>query len=392
MTRLSASKLEQALACPASLALPQVRSTNAAASKGTAVHAFLCACNRVGREAALAEVPGEYMAVCEAIDVESLPLGSESFAAEVSFALDIVTGKARELGRDTDRDYSAVSESEIPGTADVVGLSADGSSAYVLDWKTGYGAVTPAARNAQLAFLALAACRTYGCSEATVEIVRLQEHGKPWHDRARLDAFALDEFELRLRGLFAKVKDARRMVLHGETPTVYQGLQCRYCDAMPQCPATKSLVQLMAHDPMDMDRQIRSALTPENAAVAYERFKVAQQILARVGEAIYAFAREYPIALPSGKVLGEVVSSREQVKGAVARDVLKRLWGPEVADAACSFDSSKSAIRDALRGVAKEKGFTLKAVESQTLSEIAAAGGIESKQTRTVREHEPKGE
>lgn len=68
----SASALDRAIACPASVAMgPQINSSSTAADRGTAIHLYLEQC-ALGIANPLAGVPSEYHEVCLAIDVDAL--------------------------------------------------------------------------------------------------------------------------------------------------------------------------------------------------------------------------------------------------------------------------------------------------------------------------------
>ncbi|MFN7132242.1 MAG: DUF2800 domain-containing protein, partial [Myxococcales bacterium] len=191
MNVLSASRLHRASKCPASMALPWVESTSPDSERGTLVHRFLEVCALRGREAALAEMPGSVRDLCESIDLTQMPIG-RGFEPEVKFAFDLATGKARRLASQGARDYSAASETEVVGTADVVGVF-DGE-VYVADYKVGFGhdAYTPAVeRNAQLKFLVLAACRESGVESARAQILHIRDSGDVWVEQARWDVFDL---------------------------------------------------------------------------------------------------------------------------------------------------------------------------------------------------------
>ena len=141
--------------------------------------------------------------------------------------------------------------------------------------------------------------------------------------------------------------------------------------------------------PDHVDLEVKSQLTPETALLAYERWKLAKIIVDRIGDAIYAYAQQRPLDLPNGLVLGPVQSSRETIVGPVARDVLRRLYSVEVADVACEVESSKAAIKRALRPLTEKTGKSLAELERQTLDEIRRVGGLELKVSYPVKEHRP---
>lgn len=381
----TASNLHCADLCPASAVLPRVRQESPAAARGTAIHAFLAAAAKDGRDEALAHVPEEHRATCEAIDLDVLPAGG-TYAAEVALAYHVETGIGRELGRNLGRSYPPTDAREMAGTADVLALTADGEAAVILDFKSGHRRVAAAQVNRQLQMLALAAARAYGRSRAVVGLVYLLEDGGAWFDRAEFDAFDLDAIALDLHGIADRVEAAARAVAEGRQPDTATGDHCRYCPSYVHCPAQTALVRQMAADPGTLAVEVHAMLNEHNAAAAYARVKAVEAVLKHVREALYAYAQEHPIPLDNGLVLGSVETRREYVDGKVARDVLGRLYGAPVADAACEWSASKTSIRDALRGVAKNMGLKLAAVEREALAAIGEAGGITPKVSRTVKE------
>lgn len=317
MTTLpTASRLERAVQCAASNVLPVVEHDGGGAqAQGRAVHAFLENVSRVGREKALAALPEEFVGICEAIDVAALPVDADAYAAEVTLAYCWKTNTARELGRGLGRDYRAATATEFVGTADVVALLDD--AVYIGDFKPRWSPnVTPAAKNYQLKFLALAACRAYGRSEAHVELIHVGPDGA-WRDSARLDAFDLDVFSGELAGLADYVERAKS---EPELATATEGKWCRFCPSFSFCPAKKNLALTLATAP---ETAIR--LSPETAGAAWARLKAARQVLDRVEEALEAYARETPFATPDGLVVSAGERRTETIDGVAAAPVLERL-------------------------------------------------------------------
>jgi hypothetical protein len=112
--------------------------------------------------------------------------------AEVAFALDLDTGKARELPhRELGRDYEArgATASEMCGTADVVWDELSTDAVFVRDWKTGKPSESDAA---QLLTLAVMATRAYGRDAADVACVRLTESAATEDTAAIYTRAALD--------------------------------------------------------------------------------------------------------------------------------------------------------------------------------------------------------
>jgi RecB family exonuclease len=382
---ITASRLQRAVCCPASVVLPQVQEESEPARRGTAIHAFLAAVPDVGRDAALAEVPADYRADCEVIDLETLPIADlDEIAAEVAFAFDVETGEARELGRNIGRAYQ-VGPTEIAGTADVVAFGP--FELYVADFKTGRGIVASPRANWQLKLLALAASRTYGVDQVRVAIIRLREDGTPEYESAVFTAFDLDLAAAELRDLVQSINRLQTAVANGLVPDVNTGAHCRRCAAAPACPAFKGLVQRLAGEPDAVADQITAELTPETAARAWARLKQVEEIIRRAREGLYAFARETPIQLGDGRVLGETATRRRVLDGRVAYDCLEKLHGLAVAEAAVDVEASQASIERALREVARESGATLAGLKRGVMAEMEKAGGIEVHVSRSVREH-----
>jgi hypothetical protein len=103
---ITASSIERGKRCPAHATLPHRDVPTAAADAGSERHA--------GYEARInaGDIPEE---------LESRWPGM-SWRAEVKFAYDLSTGRGRELGQGSDRDYSGAGPLELTGTADVVGI------------------------------------------------------------------------------------------------------------------------------------------------------------------------------------------------------------------------------------------------------------------------------
>ncbi len=380
----SASKLELAEACVGSAVYPRADSVSSFAAAGTAKHRFLARTQEAGRDVALAEVPAEHRDACAALDTDVLPSGQKgSWAVEVAFAFDCATGGVVELGRNLERAYPDVPPTVMVGTIDLEALMADGDGVIVIDLKTGSRPVTRAKDNIQLLFAAVCSAAVRGKSKALAGICYVAEDGTPSYDWVELDGFALDEAAIRLRALGDAVAAARA----GKDFTLHLGPHCNYCPALHSCPAQLGMVQRMVLQPEDSVTEIEQLLTPQRAAEAWARVKGVKEAVKRMEAAIYAYAAVEAIPLGDGNVLGLAESSREVVSGKVARDVLATLYGQDIADSAVEYEASKASIERALRPVVFERGEKITALKRATLDAIRAAGGIETKTTRTVKEY-----
>lgn len=361
MRRLTASQLGRAARCPGSMTLPHHNETNEATERGTAVHEFLERVQDLGRDAALALVPAAHRPLCEEIPVERLPV---HLAAEVAFAFDPRTGRARELGRGLARDYSDAQDGEIVGTADVGGLSPD--AVLIVDWKTGWSSVERAAANPQVRFLAMTAARAYGRTRAVVEVIRIRDSGAAWRDRAELDVFELDQVAVEVRELAHRVT--------ADDATFHQGTWCGTCPAFNSCPAKTALLRRLADGSETADLEIMLPLTPDVAGVAYQRYKALRGLLKRVEAALHDYARNEPIPLGEGRYFGELLTEGHEVlDGDVAWDELRKRYDVDTADQAVKRTVTKERLREVLRTRVK-KGALAK-TERSVLEAIRDRGG-----------------
>jgi hypothetical protein len=425
MTLPTASHIYRAENCPPSCALPQVQTTNQDAQAGTSGHRYLQRVPAVGAALALAEVPEKYRPMCERIELDGLPLedgaASPGTQYEVAFAFDVATGAARLLGVGLERQYGTIAPTEIAGTLDVIrNPVAEGEIPEVLDYKfDGYESHSPAPDvNPQLLFGGLCLQRLYGYSNVRLTLIHFRPDGSHWAESSTrdMDGFDFDCYALRLRELVDRVHMAEDGVYAKKTPDVRRGPWCRYCPAIVHCPAVVAMVAAAASNPGATVEEIRLAMNEQGglevrraaASKAYLRLKQIEDALKPWKTALYMFASEHSIDLGDGKVYGQVDIPKETVDGKLARQVLATLHGGPVAEAACSFDTSKAAIERALRPVWEaqkkvweerkavgEKGEdgkalkkpTITAIKKHVLDEIKKVNGVESKISKQVRTH-----
>lgn len=345
--RFSASSLDRIAACPASAVLPQQTSTSESASRGTAIHAFLERCKLDGYDAAIADVPDDLRSLCEAIDVDALPAGC---TPEVAFAYNVLTGKARILGRGLARNYGQLDTFEIPGTADLYGVG-DGC-AYVADYKTGRNPIA-AHRSLQLRFYALCAARAAGLDFAIAEIIRIDESGNVWRDRACFDVLTLDEFAHELAQTFGKARDALSAYAAGDAIETTTGDHCDYCPGYLSCPAKTALLRGIG-DGSALAPVIAAAgkpLTQEQALDALRAIAAIRKVVSAADRQLHDYARtQGPIDLGDGTVWGPVLTEgNERIDGAAAHRVVAQHFGAEIADAAVTRSATKASIERALK-------------------------------------------
>lgn len=372
----TASKLELVERCPGSVRLPVIQETGAPAAHGTVVHGYLAGVATVGPDAALATVPDDYRAACEAIDLQALPrLDPEACAVEVAFGYDLDLDLGREVGRLLPRAeaYARLNDGEQGGTADLVALTAD--AVIVLDYKTGRVQVTPPARNLQLGYLALAASRAYERDRAIVGLIHLREGEEPSFSRAELDALELEGVRDRLLAIRAAIQDPKAPLHRGEW--------CRYCSAFDACPAQHELIQVAASAPLAVLNEAEVAISsPDGRAHAYNVWRQMELVTKRLGERIGAVASYRPIDLGDGRRYGLAKGKETVADPAVVRRVLGEVLDLGAAQLAVTEETTLSATKASI--TAALKGLKPKQREAVWIA-LRAAGAL--KVGETLKEH-----
>jgi hypothetical protein len=382
------SKHELTNICIGSAALPQVGSTNVWSMRGRVIHKFLSDVPKMGRDAALAQAPHAFRFDCEVIDLSVLPACEpDSYASEVTIAYDLVTGAVREVGRGLTREEmaAAVKPNEFYGTPDVIGLTAD---AVVLpDYKTGWFQYEASKEIQQLRDYAFLAAKLYGKTKAISGITRIREDGTSYRDECQFDAFDLATIEGEILEMAEKVRAERERVAAGGLARTVEGDHCNRCPALPYCPSKMTLVRQFAAAPEAIEAGLAEA-TEEQLAAAYERASAVEKVVERVKEAIRARARQSPIPMGGGYVLGKT-PQEELILGA-AIGALGSLHGAEVAKAATESEPkiSKASIERALRKYVLKPGLKLSHLMDATMEEIRKIGG--TKDAGVVKKHKPK--
>lgn len=345
MTRFSASGAERADACPASVALPQHNTASKYSEGGNDGHDVLCSYVTASKACEEYEPPPKWQGVCDAVaEIAHL------LEPEMAMAVNVATGAGRILGHNLGRNYPALDDFEIPGTADLVGVTA--THVIIIDLKTGWQPVTPAARNKQLRTLALMASRIYGRDAAKVGILVCHEDDDdPRWDWAELDVFDLEDTLDMLSVTFKRASLAAAQIAAGKSPNVSEGAHCKYCPAKFTCPAKVGLAIQVAEG-KHFDGVM--PLTPERAGIAWSRLQAFKQAVTQPLEAaVRAFLEEHgEIPLPNGSVLRRVVvNGNESLDGDTVWQVLTEIHGREVADQAVERKATKKRLGEVLREV-----------------------------------------
>jgi len=392
--KLSGSGFARAEACPASTFLPGViEPPSVYAKAGVVVHRYLCLVAEVGVEQALELIDEEWREVCRLLEVEGLPHATpDAWAFEVAYAWDFVADTARELYRGSGaRQYEGLGASEIPGTADLVGML-DASTVIVLDLKTGWKPLGSPVESTQLGFYAVAAARATGATRALVGFVRLID-GEPRYIYGTLDEFALEAMAERLKAIVAAASFAEFDYQATGDVQVVAGDHCQHCPAFLRCPAKVTLAREFALAAGATEPAlIPPVLDAESVPAALERLWQVQEVCKRVEKALQEFAETRPVRLPDGSIYGAVEASEETLDPDVAAPIIAERFGDAVAGECVEVKKTltKAALKRVLQPIAKERGDKWAPTERDVLDAIRAAGGSKTSKWTVVKAFKPK--
>jgi hypothetical protein len=327
--------------------LPAVRQTSAYAEDGTAIHAFLerVAVDRSAHAEALAALPIELRARCEAIDVSFLFEGLESVRTEVAFAIDVRDGLTREIACPQARDYGELGEWEIAGTADFVAVRTGDGTPVVGDFKTGPNGADRPREHAQVRAQAYAWAQLCGETACDARIVLIDEGGACRVLRDEFDVFdqvaTLDALQVTL----ARVRASESLVAVGGTPHVATGSHCQYCPAWTACPSHVALARRLVPTLTELDERL-ALMSPVDAGRAYDVAQRAQRLVSHVLDELKARARQEPLPLPDGKVLRPSKSyMTTRVDAAALERLARELGADDSAIAACVHRTEVSPVK-----------------------------------------------
>lgn len=385
--RLSISGLGRVIECGLSALLPQVKQSYPAEWRdlGDSAHDFLKMVPEVGVAVALERAAEAARPYLSRIDVSrTTACRPDDYAREVAFAWDWFAGKAWEIGRGMERRYPVDEKTPtvICGTADVIGVAPD--RVIVEDFKTGWGHLTRAKDNWQLAGYAIAAALTYDRPQASVGLVRLRE-GDPWYDRATLD-------EMDLAGRAAEVSERLGALLQADPAKLEpnEGEWCRWCPSFDHCPAK----QLLARSLLNLEPSDPGALTQDGARRVVQLVAAGRELLDRIEERLKEYARAKPVDLGNGQVYGPYQKKLgDAVSVDASMDVLRARYGDDTGialhKAALKETTAfvKERFRDALRPVADAKGLGITAEVDAAFKALREAGAAIPRTTVVVGAH-----
>ena len=268
----TASRLDDAVACPASCVLPHEKTeTGEAALRGNVAHKFL---EDVGsgksHYGAYIDAPPEYRDWLIAIDTTALFDGLTDIQVEIPYAVDVTTETVRRLVGGH-RAYAGRKDTEFVGTVDVVAKR--NGRPVVRDYKTGSNLGDPT-HKMQLKFAALAVHLETGFEDIDAEFVYIREDGSYTVESTTFGLIDHTDAMMTLGMLRERIIDAFAEVSAGRLPTVNTGSHCRFCPAYMACPAKFGMLkQAIGLDDMDMSDVASVWRAYEAAKIAVDRLK-----------------------------------------------------------------------------------------------------------------------
>lgn len=383
MTAMTGSGIERAVACAFSSVGPRIWcETNDGAEAGTEKHAYLQRIsNGVDAAESLANVPEEYREEAGAIDLDALH-GELSLSAEVSLAYNVTDDTARVLGTSLDRDYSSVTDDEIPMTLDVAGVGPD--RVVTADYKTGFAKLTRAVDNWQIRGGALAMSRAFDRYQADSQLITIRRDRAPWRDRATFDAFDLARFAAELRETKQRIDRDRAAFARGEHVEPTEGPWCRYCPCAWSCPAKVGAIRLA------LGAADNLPVTAADAGLLWERAEAGVKALKKLKSDLIAMATHEPLLLRieddgTAVYLGRTEKpGNEELTATIAIDEAAAVLGVEP-DAAfqrevAGLEVTKAAIERACKARGVKVAPTMKTI----LARVRARGGATKTSKETV--------
>jgi CRISPR/Cas system-associated exonuclease Cas4 (RecB family) len=313
--------------------------------------------------------------------------GETKWFAEPGFVFDLATSTTRFLGEGTKREaYANVGEHEVGMTADLVTLNRD-DELIVYDVKTGRSQnVDPAESNTQLMTLALAARRQFPSALAVRAGLLFVSPFGVSVDEHTFDHFDLDAYEAELLALSRGIA----------TSEPQPGKHCNYCPASHVCPATTgALAQMAPPASLDTERRrlpiVTSAGAIESMAHArhqYLTLRAAKAAVDRAWAAMLMWADNHGgIDLGDGRSYMKTEKTRESISldDRVALDALRAELGAHW-ELAVTLDTSKSAIKEAAREVARTSGEKIATIERRVLTALRGVGAVKTSTSTTYDE------
>lgn len=303
------------------------------------------------------------------------------------------------------RDYSALGESFVPGTADLVRYDAANRTVYLKDFKSSNVwdlAARPAAENKQLATLAVAFATYYGATRAVVSL-----------DLVRTSRVTIDEAELTALDLAEHREWLAERLRLLPTAEPADGPHCRalFCSHYGVCPATVGkLAEVEPTATMVLPSAVDRVRLPivsdpnaitsaEHARYQYETLRAAQAAIDSRMAACWDATRQWADA-NGGIQLGtmtwrRVTHPRESIDLTVtgATNALEHVLGADRWRDAVEMSTSKKAIEAAVRPIAVERSalgekVTIKGMKDSVLKALKSVGAVRTSERVAYEEVE----
>jgi hypothetical protein len=313
--------------CPGSIPLGDgiAKSSSSYAKEGTAAHALLekCLIEGLDAETQLGEeivVEGEVFVV------------DNEMADAINSSIDIIRNLIDYGGGDVLQVEQTVplafmtGEEGAEGTCDVAGISADGTTLTIIDFKYGQGVQVYASEkldekeaaagltpipNGQLAMYALGWLQKHGFLFEDVEKVKLVvlQPRMEWVDELEMPLIALQDFEDVVRQAAGNVELNRQVQAEGNPLDLVPGAkQCKFCKAKGICPALRAetskglavLAPSEASDFEDLTLPKQAAAVVVNEGVTNEKLAEFMRAVPLIEEAIGAARAETERRLLAG--------------------------------------------------------------------------------------------
>ena len=385
---ITASALTRLRNCPSSAVLARAENHSAYADAGHDEHEELALGVDTGTlRDALAQV-------CPAgVDVDRIvrcvPAGAR---AEVKVGFDVALRVGRVIGYGGGRDYGTPAPFEVVGSMDVLGV--EGDCVIVIDWKTGFADVEPAATNAQLWFYALAAARALGKERAIVRIIYTKTGVIDEHE---LDALDLVDFAGSLERLHRQVAERQAAKHRGEVLETREGSWCKHCASKHVCASKTGLLVQIAEKGLAVIGD--TEMTPARAVKAYEQLVLIEQLVKDARARLTTFVEDQgPIDLGNGRMFGRYhKEGNRKLDADAAVQAIREVVGEpaeEFEQLAIERSTSQAAIERAAKAVAGAGRGAATKLKAAVLKRIDELGGMKREASYPIGEfatdkHEP---
>jgi hypothetical protein len=330
MNRVTASGSARVLQCSGHVRLPWVIESSPAADNGNRCHKLM-ETNDHDRDP---QTAAAHAAWTEWLDANGYRV--PACQKEYAMALCMETRRARPIGGNGHRDYSAARPSELCGTADMSGylVTADGKRvSFVLDWK--FGAERVEADSAQMR--TLAAMHGSLGEQVDEQVMTIVVQSPPdGRAEARAVLLAMDDLGAHVDMLADAWNEAR------EANVLQRGAECKYCPAVASCPAQLAALSALVAPSGP------GPITPDRAGAIWLELRQAKKRLEAIEEACKAMAAELPegLPLPGGKRLVATTRSRTTIDAKALEAVARQHGATSDEIAACARTTTYSTTQE----------------------------------------------